>query len=168
MDRDREIMELLIEQLKKGKLKDEKKWWEDQLDDREKGNKNKIQNRLLYAVERYLAMVALEKDVALKNTLLAGAYLEMGVLKNATSCINKARSQASKDRDRDLKNALIQFWTLELEVDHSKNNRSPTEKIELMESALQEFYDIQSMRLLCEKANRKKIIHDYDGLRQTL
>ncbi|MCB0564408.1 MAG: hypothetical protein KDD01_08545 [Phaeodactylibacter sp.] len=145
----------------------EEAFWEKQLKDT-RTQKKHVMNRLLKALERYLALNALEQNAPLYYTLLAAFYSEKGIGKNAAFCIRKARKLVNAPKNRNLEEGLIEYRLYELEAHQARNKREPSRNLEFMETALKRFYCVHQMRILGEQANRQHIIREnHDALAAT-
>lgn len=164
-DRDQQIMSDFFEKLQDEEVYNEEAVWQTITQEGDNSMKQ-MKSRLLKTLERYLIFHAVDRAPALKNVILSEVYVENLKLKNASSAINKATKLVETLQNRDLRNELYKFWLFELEVNSLRDERRTMDQIDQMEAALKEFFAIHSMRLLCEKVNRRNIIQEFQDLPQ--
>ncbi len=159
--RDEELFRAIISRCKSGLIEDEAKTWNELLTKEERSNKNRIKNRLFKTTERYLAMRQLENTKPLWNLLLLRWYMENNIRKTARTLLKRIIPKLSGRRMRNIEYPLFLSWMYDIELFYEREKRKQDRKILLSEQALNEFYAYQKMRLLCEKANRNRIVNDY-------
>lgn len=131
--------------------------WETILNKEDLPDKNRIKNRLLKAIERYISLNALESNTAIKYYLLADYYSEKQVSKNEKTILKSGIAELEKSNF--FEDKIFLFWLYQLSVQKEKDVRIHDSKIDLMYEALNDFYLCNKIRIICEKVNRHKIIN---------
>ncbi len=164
--RDREICIQLIDLLKKPSSIEDDALWASILNKKEladKTIKNKINSRIFKTIQRYLCMIQIEDDTNVLNAYLINYFSANGLEDLANKTITKGLKEIGKPDNRDKNSDLFQHWFYEMGVNSDKEIRKYDSKIQMMEESLLNFYDLNRIRLLSEKANRYKIINmEYD------
>ncbi|MEL6831726.1 MAG: hypothetical protein AAFP77_01990 [Bacteroidota bacterium] len=156
--RDQQILKELLTERKSFMHKQEDEIWEAVLEGSEKENKkrNRIKNRLLRTVERYLAMLQLDQHTALRNLVLSRHYTTQGILKNAT--LLHQSSVRNLEQSDNFEDSIYLFCMHEIALHNNKDIRRQDKSLDGMEKSLSDFYIGHRLRLMCEIANRIQII----------
>jgi hypothetical protein len=166
--RDREICIKLMDLLIKPSVVGEDTLWEGILDKNERANKNKIKSRILKAMQRYLCMIQMESDINIRNSCLIKYYSAIQqedlVQKTIKTGLKDIKKPVNRDKDSD----IFEFWFFETGVNRDKEIRKYDSKIQMMEESLQNFYELNRIRLLSEKANRSKIINTHQDYKKNV
>jgi len=167
-DRDQELLQKLTKRKKAKADFDEDDLWNKMLGKKERANKNRIRNRLLKTVERYICLYQLDTEENFKNVLVAKYYTEQQIEKNAIAAINKGISYIQRSKNQSPNTNIFLYWLHEMGVQKDREKRTVDRKLQFMEDALQDFYSETKIRLICEKANRNKIINGHKNYKDYL
>lgn len=166
LESDRAIGTKLLQALKEGK--DEETCWDDALNEKQKNNKKRIASRLFKVVENYLSSTLIPKDEVLHNLLLAKFYMNQGLVKHAKHALKIAESKNNENNSLYFNHYLYKFKIEETKAAFQKHNRNHMVEILPMLEAIDNFHEIESIRLLCEKIQRNHIFKLDDELEKTL
>lgn len=130
--------------------------WDQLLEDTKSQDINRIRNRLFKATERYISLVQLESNEGHNYLVKAQYYTEHNMHKVSNAMLQK--SIAALDNEANFDRQIFLFWLYQMAVLQEKDIRKHDQKLHLMEYSLDEFYVCNKLRIICEKANRQKII----------
>ena len=166
--RDQELLRTLVKSKKQNAALSEDHLWENLLNEGERVNRNRIKNRLLKTVERYIGLYQLDVETNFKNVLVSKYYIEQQIERNAVAAINKGIGYIHKDENQNPNTNIFLYWLHEMGVQKDREKRTVDQKLQFMEDALQDFYSETKIRLICEKANRNKIINGHKDYKDYL
>ena len=159
--REEDLFALLLQFAGSRKRRDlnENAFIEKHLSPAEFDNWNRIKNRFLKAIERYLLLGSLKDSPLLKDIFLLHIFSKKGLVRNYRSTLKRIQSDLKKPHKHAEWTSLIEFRLLEVEVERNRDNRVIDNDLEAMIKNLDSFYIEHKLRILCEQLNRQFIVN---------
>lgn len=156
MSRDKEALEQLLSLNSQTLKKPEKVIWANLFERESPAEQNRVKTRLFQMMEKYISLQQLDKEIGFKLLLQTKFHEARKIEKLANLSFNRSKKVLNKENDFDQK--VILFWLYQQVILREKDIRRTDENMDAMENCLDEFYACNKLRILCEKANRQKIL----------
>lgn len=156
MSRDKIALEHLLSLNAQALKKPEKIIWAKLFAEETTAEQNRVKTRLFQMMEKYISLQQLDQHQGVKLLLQTGFHEGRKIDKLASLSFNRSKKLLSNEHDFDQK--VFLFWLYQQAILREKDVRRMDENIETMEHCLDEFYACNKLRILCERANRQKIL----------
>lgn len=155
--REEEIIILLLKESSLTNSFSEEHFKETYLNDSEWDNWNRMKNRFLKVIKKYLVM-GLQSDQRVNSNLFLATFLNhKGLNKNYQAIANRLNNDFTKQINQ--MTFHQQFLFYEMEVGRNRDVRKQNEQLQKMKTNLEYHYVENKLRILCEQLNRKIIIN---------
>ncbi len=122
-------------------------------------NWNRMKNRFLEVLRKYLILEVLSSKVE-ANLTLASFYSQKKLPKNFKSTINKVSKHLNKNVKIDENTNYYKFLLHEIEETNHLDIRKRLDDLIKMDNTLDDFYIENKFRVACEYLNRKTVINE--------
>lgn len=156
MSRDKLALEQLLSLNSQALKKPEKIIWAKLFQQEAPAEQNRVKTRLFQMMEKYVSLQQLDQHLGIRLLLQTEFHEDRKIDKLANLSFNRAKKVLNKQNDFDQKVYL--FWLYQQAILREKDVRRIDENMEVMENCLDEFYACNKLRMLCERANRRKIL----------
>ena len=163
MSRDKIALEQLLSLNAQALKKPEKIIWAKLFAEETAAEQNRVKTRLFQMMEKYISLQQLDQNQGVKLLLQTGFHEGRKINKIASLSFNRSKKLLNDKHDFDQK--VFLFWLYQQAILREKDVRRMDENIETMEHCLDEFYACNKLRILCERANRQKILKKAESTR---
>jgi hypothetical protein len=123
---------------------------------KKKAQLNHIKSRLSKAIQRYIALQELDKEDWVKELLLLKYFESRGLTKNYNSLLNSMQRALEKGK-HDFDIEYQKYKLQEFILSHQYEERKKNEDLARMETALDNYYLENKIRMMVEQYNRHRI-----------
>lgn len=136
----------------------EEKFTASYLPQNQKKTWNRTKTSFLKVIERYLIAELVEKNGFWGDYLLLNYYFSNNAIKNFEPLWRKKQAKLPQLELDAAHKKLLTYFLYEFKTFEKKDERQHDEYLSLTETALDEFYILQKLRMNCEQVNRQYIL----------